>query len=141
MSVFTWGFGKNGQLGQGNRESAILPLQIAFVVDRTSENASPSNNISKNSKNASSNQNKLGKIKRISAGGLMTGILAKNGSLYFCGSGAHGRLGTSDESDQLYPMKVDIPSTDEILEVRFQQTYIYQTILKVVQAILFISVC
>ena len=128
MSVFSWGFGKNGQLGQGNRESSIFPLQIAFVVDSTSENASPSHNISQNNRYTSSNHNKVGKIKRISTGGLMTGIVSKNGSLYFCGSGAHGRLGTSDESDQLYPMKVDIPCNDEILEVRFQQTYIYQTI-------------
>ena len=129
MSVFTWGFGKNGQLGQGNRDSSLLPLQIAFVVDRTSKNVSPSHNISQNTKNATSNQIKLGKIKQISAGGLMTGIVAKNGSLYFCGSGAHGRLGTSDESDQLYPMKVHIPCYDEILEVKFQQTYLYEILL------------
>ena len=125
MSVFTWGFGKNGQLGQGNRESSILPLQIAFVVDRKSKNASPSHNISQNNKTTSSNHNKVEKIKRISTGGLMSGIVAENGSLYFCGSGVHGRLGTSDESDQLYPMKVDIPCNDGILEVRFQQTYLY----------------
>ena len=124
MSVFTWGFGKNGQLGQGNRESSILPLQIAFFVDRTSEHASPSHNVSQNVKNTSNKQNQIGKVKQISAGGLMTGIVAKNGSVYFCGSGAHGRLGTADESDNLYPIEVDIPCNDEILEVRFHQIYL-----------------
>ena len=126
MSVFTWGFGRNGQLGQGNRDDSLLPVEISFVVDerRGIQNECHKKIIRNGSKLA--DKYKIEKIKSISAGGLMTGILTTNGSIYLCGSGAHGRLGTKEEVDHLWPFKIDVPCTDMILNVRSQELKSYE---------------
>ena len=28
MSIFVWGLGKNGQLGQGNRDNCLIPVKL-----------------------------------------------------------------------------------------------------------------
>ena len=122
MSVFTWGFGRNGQLGQGNRDNSLLPVEISFVVNEKSEIQNKCRQRILRNASKSVDKCQIEKIKCITAGGLMTGILTTNGSVYLCGSGARGRLGTKEEVDHLWPVKIDVPCTDMILNVRFQES-------------------
>ena len=118
MSIFLWGFGKNGQLGQGNRESSLLPVQISFAGSENVKKSSQYNRNSHKKDRSSGDDNMLCKSKCISAGGLMTCLLQTDGRVYSCGSGSHGRLGTGEEDDHLSAVIVDIPSIDAIIEVR-----------------------
>ena len=126
MSVFTWGFGKNGQLGQGNRGNSLLPVEISFVVHGKSGILKECHQRFIRNASKSIDKCKMEKAKSISAGGLMTGILTTNGSIYLCGSGAHGRLGTKEEMDHLWPVKIDVPCSDMISSVRFQESKSYE---------------
>ena len=126
MSVFTWGFGKNGQLGQGNRENSLLPVEISFVVHEKSVTQNECHQKFIINASKSIDKHKIEETKCISAGGLMTGILTTNGSIYLCGSGAYGRLGTKEEVDHLWPVKIDIPCSDMILNVRSQKSKSYE---------------
>mgnify|MGYP003302197492 CR=1 FL=1 len=47
----------------------------------------------------------------------MTGFLASNGEVFFCGSGLHGRLGTGDENECIYPVRISIPGDDKVVKV------------------------
>ena len=122
MSVFTWGFGRNGQLGQGNRDNSLLPVEISFVVNEKSGILNECHQRLARKASKLVDKCKIEKAKCISAGGLMTGILTTNGSIYLCGSGTHGRLGTKEEVDHLWPVKIDNPCSDMILNVRFQES-------------------
>ncbi|XP_059175679.1 RCC1 domain-containing protein DDB_G0279253-like [Physella acuta] len=80
MSVYTWGLGKNGQLGTGKAETSHTPqlLTKAFA------------------------EHPLHLVHQISCGALFTAIVTKNGNLYTCGCGKFGRLGLeSKEEDTL----------------------------------------
>ena len=117
MSIFAWGFGKNGQLGQGSRKNSLIPTKILLAGDTTATGNKKNVNREKKGENTVDSELHLSKVSCIAAGGLMTGFLLTNGDVYFCGSGAHGRLGTGNETDYLSPVKINIPSTDRILQV------------------------
>ena len=123
MSIFTWGFGKNGQLGYGKKENSLLPVPITFVKGENVNTSFQDDRSSQKKRTSSDDGYREGKSKRISAGGLMTGLLQTNGCVYSCGSGTHGRLGTGEDSDHLSAVKVDIPCIVEVLEVSIFQRF------------------
>ena len=115
MSIFAWGLGRNGQLGQGSRETSLIPMKILLSGDTTTTGKKKTQQ--KQEDNTGDGKPEPSIVSCITAGGLMTGFLLTNGDVYFCGSGANGRLGTDNETDCLNPVKVDIPTTDRITQV------------------------
>ena len=85
MSVFAWGLGKSGQLGDGRRETSELPRRVDV---RSAEDA----------RGGAAGESRE-TAAWVGAGGLYTAVLTKAGGLYVCGSGGHGRLGTGSEQD------------------------------------------
>ncbi|CAL1539924.1 unnamed protein product [Lymnaea stagnalis] len=79
MAVYTWGFGKNGQLGLGNKETVHTPQ--------------PANK-------TSAGQN-LKSVVQVCCGGLFTAIVTRDGCLYTAGCGKFGRLGLGDSEDDV----------------------------------------
>ena len=98
MAAFSWGFGKYGQLGNGQNNSAEIPQLLKLP-----RNASPL---------------------QLSCGAHFTVVLcqstvgSKDGrrtkKLYACGWGKYGRLGTASEEDHSTPTAVLLydPSVD-----------------------------
>ena len=119
MSLYAWGLGKNGQLGQGTKDTHILPVKV--LLPRPTHNCKSHK---KENNPYSTNGAKLplcssgdNKVIDIAAGGLMTGFVTSNGDVFFCGSGLHGRLGTGDENECIYPVRISIPGDDKVVKV------------------------
>ena len=123
MSIFAWGLGKNGQLGQGCGENSLIPTKILIACDAITLGKKKNKNQQNKEETPGDSERHSSKVSCITAGGLMTGFLLTNGDVYFCGSGTHGRLGTGNETDCLNPVKIDIPSTDRILKVKTLHIY------------------
>jgi alpha-tubulin suppressor-like RCC1 family protein len=89
--VYTFGYGRRGQLGYGDREDRLIPTLIISVD--------------------------LPPIIRISCGGLHTVLLTEDGRIYTFGSGGRGQLGHGDQKDRLIPtliISVDLPPIIQI---------------------------
>ena len=80
MAVFSWGLGKSGQLGNGKVANAELPQPL--VIEKSSK------------------LEKGDSIVGISAGGLFSCFVTKNGKVLSCGNGKYGRHGNNKEEDQ-----------------------------------------
>jgi len=80
-AIFSWGRGANGRLGHGNETAVNEPKKIQSL------------------KNI--------QVIRISCGWSHSMCIDSLGQVYTWGKGADGRLGHSDESDQLVPKLVD----------------------------------
>jgi alpha-tubulin suppressor-like RCC1 family protein len=81
--IYTWGWGKDGQLGHGDRVSQKTPLRVEFLQSK--------------------------ELKEISCGGWHTSALtgeASGGQLFSWGSGRCGQLGHGDWSSQRLPTAV-----------------------------------
>ena len=117
MSVFTWAVvGREYYREKSKREAIYHPVQIHLPIYEDDMNRAYQ--FEKNSQQNGSdscNQSLVIKPRRISAGGLMTVILQTDGSLYFCGRLGIGR--PEGEIEHLSPVRVEIPSSDEVLEV------------------------
>ena len=88
--LFTWGLGEYGALGTGNTESRFSPSLV---------------------------QVSKGLCVDISCGSRSTGIIVKDKtfrkSLYMCGSGEAGQLGTGRREKELNPVLIDLPEEIE----------------------------
>ena len=80
MSVFAWGFGKCGQLGNGSQDTRHTPRKPSLPDEC--------------------------RCKKICCGGHYTAVVTDRGSLYTFGCGKHGRLGTGNENDKLVPVRI-----------------------------------
>lgn len=80
MSVFAWGFGKCGQLGNGSKDTRHTPRKPSLSHES--------------------------QCTRISCGGHFTAVVTDKGEVYTFGCGKHGRLGTGDETDRLVPVRI-----------------------------------
>ena len=118
MSIFAWGMGKTGQLGQGTKQNSNLPVQILLAGNRRTNRACKANAHLSHTSEPSCFEPINYKAIEITAGGLMTGFVLENGDAFFCGCGTHGRLGTGNEDNCLTPVKVEIPGNFEIVKVR-----------------------
>jgi alpha-tubulin suppressor-like RCC1 family protein len=78
--------GEHGQLGTGDTESRLTPVEIQTYLSTP--------------------------IEEISAGCFHSVFLSKAKRVYVCGSGENGQLGTGDERDQLSMVEVVIPNLD-----------------------------
>ncbi len=105
MAVFSWGFGKNGQLGHGRKETALLPNTVTFDKDFKSRNCSSA--------------------AIVSAGGLHSALCTREGKLFSFGCGKHGRLGTGDETDRCIATAVTTLDAVNVVQVKllFLATY------------------
>ena len=117
MSVFTWAVVSRAYYRKkSNREAIYHPVQIHLPINEDDMNrAHQFRENSLENGSGSSNQSLFIKTKRISAGGLMTVILQTDGILYFCGRLGIGR--PEGEIEHLSSVRVEIPSSDEVLEV------------------------
>ena len=117
MSVFTWAVvGRAYYRGRSKRDAIYHPVQIHLPINEDDMNrAHQLRENSLQNGNGSSNESLFLKAKQISAGGLMTVILQTDGNLYFCGRLGIGR--PEGEIEYLSPVRVEIPSSDEVLEV------------------------
>lgn len=68
-SVFTWGYGAEGQLGHGDTSSMTVPKKIQKIE---------------------------GKVVKVSCGGGHTALITDNNELWMCGRGREGQLGRGD---------------------------------------------
>ena len=92
MSVFAWGFGKCGQLGNGTQDTRHTPGKPIC----------------------------LGSCRKIDSGGHFTAVVTDSGEVYTFGCGKYGRLGTGTEDDKLTPTRVNGGlEKEEICEVCF----------------------
>ena len=87
--LYTFGYGKNGQLGTGDREGRLYPTLISFPE----------------------------KVKSVSAGDFMTAVITESGKLYTFGSNMFGQLGTGDNRDRLSPTLIPFPEAVIIVSV------------------------
>ncbi|XP_071080908.1 uncharacterized protein [Haliotis cracherodii] len=94
MAVYTWGFGKAGQLGTGTASTSHTPqlLKCEDVIGQAS-------------------------VSQISSGGLHTCCLTDDGRVMSFGCGKHGRLGSGNDEDQLSPSPVKFPHNTKIVQV------------------------
>lgn len=83
MSVYTWGFGKLGQLGGGRTDTEHTPVVPKLPAKE---------------------------IIFINCGGYYTAVITADGDMYTFGCGKYGRLGTGDEADRLEPEHVKASS-------------------------------
>ena len=95
MAVYSWGLGKNGQLGSGLKENETLPTKAKFDK-ATSDQAIA-----------------------VSAGGLFTCFCTKTGKVFSFGCGKHGRLGTGDEIDRIKAIPISDLGSRNIVAVSF----------------------
>ncbi|XP_067680604.1 uncharacterized protein [Haliotis asinina] len=94
MAVYTWGFGKAGQLGTGTTNTCHTPQRLTnrYVTGQAG-------------------------FSQISSGGLYTSCLADDGRVLCFGCGKHGRLGCGSDEDQLSPSLVKFPENTKIIQV------------------------
>lgn len=76
--LFTWGFGGQGQLGNGSASSKYIPFEIGL----------PSAAV------------------KAAAGGEYTGVLTADGTVFMFGDNTYGKLGTGDENTSLAPAQL-----------------------------------
>ncbi|WP_428829566.1 RCC1 domain-containing protein, partial [Microbacterium testaceum] len=82
-SVWAWGFGASGQIGDGGMRSSPVPARVS----------SPSGVV----------------FSQVSAGGSHSLALATDGSVWAWGFGADGQVGNGDTRDAFVPTKVRMP--------------------------------
>ena len=80
MTVYVWGLGKSGQLGNGCLDTCHVPQKITPAAKE---------------------------IKHIATGGLFSLLITDDGRVFAFGSGKHGRLGTCNEVDQSSPVLIE----------------------------------
>ena len=95
MAVYSWGLGKNGQLGSGLKEDQTLPTKAKF--DKTTSDQAVA----------------------VSTGGLFTCFCTNRGKLFSYGCGKHGRLGTGDEIDRSKATPISDLGSRKIVVVSF----------------------
>ena len=66
--VFTWGYGRDGQLGHGDTTSQTIPKKVQIGE----------------------------KVSKVSCGGSHTAFLTEKNELWVCGKGRDGQLGRGD---------------------------------------------
>lgn len=71
--MHTWGFGNDGQLGHGDRNSLNTPKKVHFDSS----------------------------VKKVGCGGGHTGLLTKDGELYLMGRGRDGQLGRGSKVESI----------------------------------------
>lgn len=102
MSVYAWGFGKLGQLGNGQTDTVHTP-----------------------------NQPKLRKpAVQINSGGYFTAIITNCGELWTFGCGKYGRLGTGSETDSTEPVKIKCVDNSGNVKLKLVSFYFLRIILK-----------
>ena len=119
MPLYAWGLGKNGQLGQGTKDTHILPVKVLLPnpTHNPKSHKKENNPYSTNGAKFPSRSSEDNKIIDIAAGGLMTGFVTTNSDVFFCGSGLHGRLGTGDENECMRPVRISVPGDDKVVKV------------------------
>ena len=142
MSVFTWAVvGRAYYREKSRREAIYHPVQIHLPIYEDDVNrAHQFREKSLQNGSGSCNQSLVIKPRGISAGGLMTVMLQTDGSLYFCGRLGIGRP-EGEEIEHLSPVRVEIPSSDEVLEVGIHKSeyhfgYLYVQYIFLLESIL-----
>ena len=95
MAIYSWGLGKNGQLGSGLKENETLPTKAKF------------------------DKKTLNQVVAVSAGGLFTCFCTKTGKVFSFGCGKDGRLGTGDEIDRSKAIPISDLGSRKIVAVSF----------------------
>mmetsp|Transcript_24145 Transcript_24145/g.66907 ORF Transcript_24145/g.66907 Transcript_24145/m.66907 type:complete len:608 (-) Transcript_24145:79-1902(-) len=78
--VYTWGFGKNGELGHSQGDCCHVPTLVKAMQGR--------------------------KVKQVSCGSNHTGVVTEDGRCFTFGGNRHGKLGHSDKVKRLTPTAV-----------------------------------
>eukprot|EP00698_Gefionella_okellyi_P023096 TRINITY_DN7775_c0_g1_i1.p2 TRINITY_DN7775_c0_g1~~TRINITY_DN7775_c0_g1_i1.p2 ORF type:complete len:1160 (-),score=258.39 TRINITY_DN7775_c0_g1_i1:5449-8883(-) len=80
--LYTWGQNEFGQLGLGHTRTTPFPECVGSLGDR--------------------------QVVSVSCGAAHTVIVCRDGSVFVCGNGANGRLGTGSAANALAPVKLDV---------------------------------
>ena len=80
--LFTYGDGRHGQLGHGDRNARDVPVEVGAARFRGA------------------------RIVFAAAGCAHSGVATSEGRVWTWGDGKYGKLGHNDEQDQLVPMEV-----------------------------------
>ena len=89
--AYSCGYGDDGRLGHGDKETQLAPKLVAALETRV--------------------------IVQVAAGGCHSLFLAKEGHVYSCGHGLYGQLGHGDKETQLVPKLVAALETRVIVQV------------------------
>ncbi len=81
MSLYAWGFGKTGQLGNLKKESCETPQEVKVLKAMTAAS--------------------------LATGLHFTAFVTHDGKLFTFGCGKYGRLGTNKEEDSSKPLFVE----------------------------------
>ena len=98
MSVFTWGCGRYGQLGNGLCDNQPLPIKtnLSFLPSKDEEIPI-----------------------HVVCGSHCTFIVTNKQKVYVCGMGRYGRLGEGSQKDRTFPVAVRLPAHVSSLSSRF----------------------
>ncbi|KAL4238637.1 hypothetical protein ACF0H5_003344 [Mactra antiquata] len=91
MTAFVWGFGKLGQLGNGETGTVHTPITPKLPPNM--------------------------EVSDVQCGGYFTAVLTTDGRLFTFGCGKYGRLGTGNEADQKQPVEIRFLDGDKIEKV------------------------
>ena len=98
MSVFAWGCGRYGQLGNGMLDNQPLPIKmdLSFLPSKNEEIP-----IS------------------VVCGSHCTFVVTSKNKVYVCGMGRYGRMGEGSQNDRNFPVSVHLPAQIANLSSRF----------------------
>eukprot|EP01025_Chloroclados_australasicus_P010865 TRINITY_DN1459_c0_g1_i1.p1 TRINITY_DN1459_c0_g1~~TRINITY_DN1459_c0_g1_i1.p1 ORF type:complete len:472 (-),score=19.34 TRINITY_DN1459_c0_g1_i1:2164-3465(-) len=91
--LFAWGWNKFGQLGLGHCTDCIVPNQVIALAGQ--------------------------QVRLISCGWRHTMAVTTNDDFYVWGRGSYGRLGLGEETDKLWPTRLEQLSGDNLRPARF----------------------
>lgn len=95
MAVFLWGFGKQGQLGNGQTNTQHTPVRPKLPANTEACD--------------------------IQCGGYYTAVIDKVGQLFTFGCGKYGRLGTGSDEDVAEPVKIRVAATGDRVDIAFRK--------------------
>ena len=98
MSVFAWGCGRYGQLGNGLLDNKALPVKMDLSLLATKEEEVPMH---------------------VVCGSHCTFVITSKQNVYVCGMGRYGRLGVGTQKDHTFPVPVQLPGHILNLSSRF----------------------
>ena len=98
MSVFAWGCGRYGQLGNGLLDNQALPMKMDLSLLPSKEEEVPMH---------------------VVCGSHCTFMITSKQNVYACGMGRYGRLGVGSQKDHTFPVPVQLPGHILNLSSRF----------------------
>ena len=96
-AVWSWGWGRSGQLGHGNQQNQLQPKKVEALAGQ--------------------------RVVTVSAGQYHSLAITADGAVWSWGGGASGKLGHGDEQRRLLPKKVEVFAGQRVIVVSAGQQH------------------